>query len=262
MNPIHGFKNSYIRHLQNASSPLDPDIPGDLSVAAITYDKALSAMETLFNGSGSIRIADVEEVIDEVLQLIMDDRLTIRSLCNILHHDYYTHTHSVNVSIYAILLGKFLHLDVKTLHRLGQAGILHDIGKTSVDRRIINKPGRLTFHEFLLMQRHPEASFHAALSFGVRDHVVLSGIRYHHEKMDGSGYPARLQGDTIPFAARLIAVCDIFDALTTRRAYKPALSTLDAFEVMKSQMGRHLDMTVLDRFITLMGRPEEERYHE
>jgi HD-GYP domain-containing protein (c-di-GMP phosphodiesterase class II) len=173
-----------------------------------------------------------------------------------MYHDYYTHTHSVNVCIYAVLFGEYKKMAPVMIRRLGEAAILHDIGKADVDHRIINKAGKLSETEFMEVQRHPHKSYEAALHFGVKDPHVLSGIRYHHEKMDGTGYPGGLLRNEIPYTARIIALCDIFDALTTRRSYKEALTTPEAFRLIKERMHNHIDPDTLNEFIRMLGNDE------
>ena len=131
------------------------------------------------------------------------------------------------------------------------ASILHDLGKSCVDPNIINKNGKLTKSEFEEIKQHPVYGYDLALNMGITDKRILSGIRSHHEKLDGSGYPDGLKDQQIPLFARIIAVCDVFDALTTKRSYKDAMKSFEAIKLMKEQMSNHLDMKLVNALIQM-----------
>ena len=166
-------------------------------------------------------------------------------------HDYYTHTHSINVTIYALSLGSFLGIKGHALAELGEAALLHDLGKSKVDIEIINKNGKLTDKEFEEMKKHPLLGYTLGLKLGIKSRDVLEGIRHHHEKMDGSGYPLRMRGEKIPYFARIIGICDIFDALTSRRSYKEPMTSFDALLLMKTTMKEHIDPKLLNSMIKM-----------
>ena len=151
---------------------------------------------------------------------ILHDDYAIKSLMSIATHDYYTHTHSINVAIYALSLGSFMKLKPDALSELGEAALLHDLGKSKIDAAIINKNGKLTDQEYAEMKKRPSLGYTIGLKLGIKNRKILEGIRHHHEKMDGTGYPFRMRGEAIPYYARIIGLCDIFDALTSRRSYK------------------------------------------
>jgi putative two-component system response regulator len=148
-----------------------------------------------------------------------------------------THGHCDRLSGHASQLGERLKLDPATIHALRLGGIMHDIGKVAVPDAILFKPGPLTDEEWAIMRMHTiegERICSGLNSF----RRVLPIIRHHHEKMDGSGYPDGLKGEEIPISARVLQMVDIFDALTTNRPYKPAMSTARALEIMKDEVDR------------------------
>lgn len=169
-------------------------------------------------------------------------------------HDYYTHTHSINVSVYTLSLGSYLGIEGNDLEVLGMAAILHDLGKSKVDYEIINKNGKLTDEEFAQMKHHPAFGHEIALKLNITDERVLTGIRHHHEKIEGGGYPDNLRGDQISQFARIIGVCDVFDALSTKRSYKDPMSSFESLLLMKQQMVGHLDMGMVDAFIRMLNK--------
>jgi len=149
--------------------------------------------------------------------------------------DPYTQGHCERLAEYSARLGEHLHLPAQEIKALRQAGIVHDIGKVTVPDSILLKPGKLTRAERVIVQRHPivgERICAPLKSF----QLLLPIIRHHHEKMDGSGYPDGLKGEAIPLTARVLQVVDVYDALTTVRPYKPALSQDEAFEVMRKEV--------------------------
>jgi len=151
--------------------------------------------------------------------------------------DPYTKGHCERLSCYGFELGKRIGLGQDELTALTRAGTVHDIGKVAVPDAVLLKPGRLTDEERQIMEQHPvvgEQICAPLKSF----RLVLPIIRHHHEKLDGSGYPDHLRGEDIPVTARVLQVVDVYDALTTVRPYKRALSTTEALDVMAEEVGK------------------------
>lgn len=151
--------------------------------------------------------------------------------------DPYTEGHCDRLSVYSVALGDRLGLSEELRVALRRGGVVHDLGKVAVPDQILLKPGPLTPEERLVMEKHPvtgERICAPLKSFG----LVLPIIRHHHEKMDGTGYPDRLQGDQIPLTARILTVVDIYDALTTDRPYRRAMSEEQAFALMREEVKR------------------------
>ncbi|WP_294965053.1 HD-GYP domain-containing protein [Sulfurimonas sp.] len=219
---------------------------------AVTYKHASNVLNKLFANPEALgNYESSKEIVNEMIDTILDDDFTIKSLMDIATHDYYTHTHSINVSIYALSLGAYMKMQPETLSELGEAALLHDLGKSKVDSAIITKDGALTDREFHEVKKHSDIGYKLGLTLGINNKNILDGIRYHHEKMDGTGYPSRLKDHDIPLFARIIAVCDIFDALTSRRTYKGAMSTFEAIKLMKLEMNNHVDVKLLNKMIMM-----------
>lgn len=230
----------------------------DLSIddkAVIVYEKATAVLDEMFRNPESLEIAkNVKPVVDSIVSIILHDSKAVESLLKITAHDYYTHTHSINVSIYTLSLGAFLGIEGEDLEVLGMAAVLHDIGKSKVNFDIINKNGKLTDVEFEEMKMHPAAGHKIALELGITDERILTGIRHHHEKLVGGGYPDGLKGDSISQFARIIGVCDVFDALTTKRSYKDPMSTFESIKLMKEAMKGHLDFDIVNGLIRMLHK--------
>jgi len=196
------------QHIQTIA--LSEDIPLD-DKAIIVYQRASCVIDEMFRNPESLETAkNIKPVVDSFVNIILHDPKAVESLLKITAHDYYTHTHSINVSIYTLSLGSFLGIEAEDLRTLGMAAVLHDIGKSKVDYNIINKNGKLTEVEFDEMKTHPAQGHIIALKLGISDERILSGIRHHHEKMDGRGYPDGIKEDKISQFARIIGVCDVF----------------------------------------------------
>jgi HD-GYP domain-containing protein (c-di-GMP phosphodiesterase class II) len=178
--------------------------------------------ETFNNMAG-----DIEQYVERLKQAAEENRElflgSIRMLgAAIDEKDPYTRGHSGRVAKYSIIIGEYMNLDTEELDRLRISALLHDVGKIGVDDRVLKKPGKLTDEEFELMKQHPSKGANIMRPVAqLKD--MLPGIELHHERMDGAGYPYGLTGDQIPMMARIIAVADTFDAITTNRPYQTAM---------------------------------------
>jgi putative nucleotidyltransferase with HDIG domain len=167
--------------------------------------------------------------------------------------DEYTRGHSRRVTQLSVELGQRLGLRPDPLRRLAWGAELHDIGKIGVPDYILNKDGRLTAQERALIEQHPVIGWEIARhAHSLKD--LLDIIRWHHERIDGRGYPDHLDGEAIPLAARIVAVADVWDALTSTRSYRAAFSLERAAEIMAEGRGTQFDPVCLDPFLTLVER--------
>jgi putative nucleotidyltransferase with HDIG domain len=248
-----GKYKAYVeKHLQSIARR--SDIPTEQK-ARLVYEKASESMDAMFKNPESLEnVKNAQPVVNNFIDIILRDNSAVESLMRITAHDYYTHTHSINVSIYTLSLGSYLGIEGKDLEVLGMAAILHDLGKSKIDYEIINKNGKLTDDEFSQMKHHPALGHEIALNLGIEDERILTGIRHHHEKIEGGGYPDNLSGDQISQFARIIGVCDVFDALSTKRSYKDPMSSFESLLLMKQQMIGHLDMSMVNAFIKMLQK--------
>jgi putative two-component system response regulator len=167
--------------------------------------------------------------------------------------DPYTEGHCDRLSQYSVVLAERLDLPSELRIALRRAGTVHDIGKVAVPEHILLKPGPLSPEEWRVMKQHPLVGEHICAPLKSFRHV-LPVIRSHHEKLDGSGYPDGLKGDEIPMTARVLQVVDIYDALTTSRPYRNALSARDTFALMRKEVERGwLDASLVDKLEVLVN---------
>jgi HD-GYP domain-containing protein (c-di-GMP phosphodiesterase class II) len=167
--------------------------------------------------------------------------------------DPYTRGHSERVARYSIAIGKNLNLPERDMRNLRVSALLHDVGKIGIDDRILRKPGALSDDEFEVMKQHPAKG--AAIMSGAAQLVdVIPGMKYHHEKWGGGGYPESLVGEAIPMQARIVAIADTFDAMTTNRPYQKAMELGYVVEKIKSFAGTRFDPRVVDAFANAVAR--------
>jgi response regulator RpfG family c-di-GMP phosphodiesterase len=167
--------------------------------------------------------------------------------------DFYTRGHSQRVTIYSIAIAREMGLTDGEIHLLQRASVLHDLGKIGVRESVLNKPGKLTSEEYADIVRHPE------VAKGILEPIpyfqpLLPAILHHHERYDGSGYPAGLSGDRIPLHSRIMAVADTFDAMTSTRAYRDALPVFEANAEIRRCAGAQFDPEIVPCFLACQSR--------
>jgi putative nucleotidyltransferase with HDIG domain len=222
------------------ATPLDTVCGDDLSAA---YRRLNAAYQQ------ALRYAEDVRVLYQQLQRGIYQSLL--GLANALEaKDIYTRGHSERVGASSRRLAIALGLSPADVEVVARAGLLHDIGKIGIPEGLLRKPGALNAEEWTLMRRHPVigAQIVAPFEFFTAGAVV---IRHHHERMDGSGYPDGLTGAEIPIGARIVAVADVYDALTSDRPYRPAMSAAAARANLRAQAGRGLDEEIVAAFLGL-----------
>jgi HD-GYP domain-containing protein (c-di-GMP phosphodiesterase class II) len=195
------------------------------------------------------RTESISGQVDSIVDELLANKNMMVNMIDLKCFDNYTYLHSVNVAVLAIVTGISMELDRVTLSRLGLSGILHDIGKVFVDKRIINKPGVLTDGEFEVMKRHSLLGYNYAKEKFRLPSSSYNGILDHHEKFDGMGYPKGKSGSSISLFGRIITVSDIYDALTSERPYRKALSPSEAMEYIMGNSASMFDPQIAGTFI-------------
>jgi len=200
----------------------------------------------------------IEQAVDQLKKAAHENHLlflnSVRMLAAAIDaKDPYTRGHSERVARYSIGIGKNLALPEKEMRNLRISALLHDVGKIGIDDRILRKPGALSDDEFEVMKQHPAKG--AAIMSGVAQLIdIIPGMKYHHEKWSGGGYPDGLEGEAIPMQARIVAIADTFDAMTTNRPYQKAMELNYVVDKIKSFAGTRFDPRVVDAFVTAVKR--------
>jgi putative nucleotidyltransferase with HDIG domain len=192
------------------------------------------------------------QCVDEIAASVARNEGALISLLRLKNKDDYTYMHSVAVSALMVVLAKELSLSEGDVRQAGLAGLLHDIGKAAVPMDYLNKPGALTDAEFAVVRLHPERGYELMKQANITDEAALDVCLHHHEKMNGKGYPHQLQGDEISLFAKMGAVCDVYDAITSSRSYKTSWEPSQSLQRM-AQWSDHFDDTVFKAFVKSVG---------
>jgi putative nucleotidyltransferase with HDIG domain len=171
--------------------------------------------------------------------------------------DQYTHGHSENVMKYTVVLARQMGLSPQDVEQVKYAGLLHDIGKIGVSESILNKPGRLTDEEFEEIRKHPELGARIISDVPFLKSLVPL-VRHHHEFYNGGGYPDGIDGENIPFGARVLSVADAFEAMTSDRPYRKSLPRTVATDILRKESGTQFDPLVVDAFLAMLEEPSGE----
>jgi HD-GYP domain-containing protein (c-di-GMP phosphodiesterase class II) len=193
-----------------------------------------------------------EDDLYEVTTVLVDSLRSKSDLFNYMYHlrqeDDYTYTHCLNVSVLANIFGHWLHLEENQIKELTITGLLHDVGKIKIDLQLLNKPGKLTKDEFDIIKKHSTFGYETIKDQKInRD--IKNGVLFHHEKIDGSGYPLGIKGEQIPLYAKIISIVDIYDAMTSKRSYHDKYSPFRVIRMFEQESYGLLDTKLLFVFL-------------
>ena len=191
---------------------------------------------------------------DESIDIIFNNPDALTCVLNLRNKDEYLLEHSVSVSVLITIFAFFLKMDKETVRKISVGAFLHDIGKIKIPESILNKPAKLTDEEFSIMKTHASHSVAFIKDTPGLESLSLEVAALHHEKLNGEGYPNGLCGEEISIYGRMVAICDIYDALTANRCYKDGFSQVKAFSILRN-LGKanQLDKKLVDQFIICMG---------
>jgi HD-GYP domain-containing protein (c-di-GMP phosphodiesterase class II) len=193
------------------------------------------------------------ELVDEISSSVMRNPGTFISLARLKTADDYTYMHSVAVCALMVALARQLDLDETQTKEAGMSGLLHDLGKALMPMEVLNKPGKLTDEEFRIIKSHPVEGHRLLVEGGTVGAVPLDVCLHHHEKVDGSGYPHRLKDENISMFAKMGAVCDVYDAITSNRPYKAGWDPAESIRKMTEWCNGHFDARIFQAFVKSIG---------
>ena len=201
-------------------------------------------------------VRKLKRLVQKTIHLVMEDESILLGLTTIKNYDEYTYNHCVNVTIYALALGRRLGFSRETLTELGLTALFHDAGKSRIPKEVLNKPAALNDEEWALMKKHPLMGVETVLNLkqlGEINPRMVIGIFDHHLKGDASGYPKLFRKKEISLFGRIIQIADMYDAMTTFRVYRKAWTPEQALAIMLRDRGKHLDPILLKFLIGLVG---------
>jgi putative nucleotidyltransferase with HDIG domain len=201
----------------------------------------------------AIDVGGAQQMVEEITDSVARNPGALISLARLKTVDDYTYMHSVAVCAMMVALAKQLGLDEKATREVGLAGLMHDLGKAAMPMDVLNKPGQLTEAEFDTIKTHPEEGYRMLLSGHNVDPIVLDVCLHHHEKTNGSGYPKGLKSDEISLFAKMGAVCDVYDAITSNRPYKDGWDPAESLRKMAEWSNGHFDTQVFQAFVKSLG---------
>jgi HD-GYP domain-containing protein (c-di-GMP phosphodiesterase class II) len=225
-------------------------------VKAIAIKEGAKAvvMELMANPRSKKVVNKVKSETERLIEAISKDMGLINTMIRLGENDYYTFTHSVNVSLLCLGVGKTIGLKESQLYDLALGGILHDIGKSEIHNKLLNKPGALTDDEYVTMKQHVNASIEIFKTHEDLPKDAYYPLAQHHERLSGNGYPFGLKGDEIHLYGKISAIADFYDAMTTNRSYQNAREPFQALEFMSKEKFRtELDQKALRTLIMVLG---------
>ncbi|MFZ6674032.1 HD-GYP domain-containing protein [Undibacterium sp. Xuan67W] len=228
----------------------------ELQRAEKICDRSKSAVMSMFQEvrmGKAISMDIAGEVVQEISLSVMRNPGALISLARLKKADDYTYMHSVAVCALMVAVSQHLNLDDTQTREAGMAGLLHDLGKVLMPIDVLNKPGRLTVEEFDIMKGHPEEGHRLLQENGSVGNIPLDVCLHHHERIDGSGYPHGLKGSEISIFAKMGAVCDVYDAITSNRPYKAGWEPIESIKKMSEWSAAQYDKDVFHAFVNSVG---------
>lgn len=242
---------------ENLSQQLKPRVAlkEELTMACKVHDESVAFVRNFMNDAkaGKLDMAPASRIIEGITESIGRNADALVTISRLRRTDSYTYMHCVNVSMLTAMLARHVGHGADEVFLYGLAGIFHDLGKSRVPNEILNAPRKLSERERKVMDAHPRQGFEMLSKVqGIRDEI-LYGALHHHEKQNGSGYPEGLADSHITTAGSMVAIADVYDALTSRRVYKEAMYASRALGIMYKMQGGELHTGLLLRFIRMLG---------
>lgn len=254
-----------------ATAPRDPAAPSAPAPAAAEkrysleeerkyalrlIEQATHCLETAMRRSQrgqQVAAREFVPIVDGMLDSLERHPGVLIGLCRLRNRDRYTFEHSVSVGVLAAAIGRSLGMARKARHALAMGGLLHDLGKSRTPLRILNKPGMLSATEFAIIKRHVDHGAHIASQIEGLPTGAMNAITQHHERLDGTGYPRGLKGEQISREGRIVAVCDVFDAMSSDRCYHSGQEPTKVMQLLLHGCGIRFDTAAVHHLIRNIG---------
>jgi putative nucleotidyltransferase with HDIG domain len=228
----------------------------EMQAARDSYGSAKTVAKSIMEDLRIGRMLDMNQArktVDEVVDSLLRNDDALVWLTKLKNQDEYTAEHSLNVCILSAAFARHLGHDEAEIRKIGLAGLLHDIGKAKIPIEILNKPGPLDDNERAVMRQHPNLGRSLLMTSASVEHYTIDVAYSHHERVDGTGYPRALQAHQIPYYAKLVAIVDTYDAITSSRAYDTGRASMAALEIIYNSRDSHFDADLAVEFIRCIG---------
>jgi putative nucleotidyltransferase with HDIG domain len=250
--PNQEERNAVIRPISSMPVSMDRELDSASQIVAQTKKAVINMFQEARMGN-TVNVEAMEPLVQEISDSVRRNSGALIGLARLKTKDDYTYMHSIAVCALMIALARQLNLDEKEIREAGMAGLLHDIGKMAIPTEILNKPDKLTDSEYDTVRQHPLAGYQMLLRNKAINPVVLDVCLHHHEKIDGTGYPFKYNAEKISLMAKMGAVCDVYDAITSNRPYKKGWCPAESIKKMSEWSGKHFDEKVFQVFVKSVG---------
>ena len=249
-----GVQEIYIEEDGRLSSDSVNEIRKSLNIQDVIHDKTRTHAQgqikktmLKFKSVSNSDIQKISQIVEEMIEQLLEKKDFVFALSQLRSVDDYTYQHSVNVGVLALVIGVDLNLNRDDLLTLGTGAMLHDIGKIMISEDILKKPARLTLEEFTEVKRHTEFGYDILKQTNISEEAALIAL-HHHEKYDGTGYNRGIMGTQIPLFARIVAVADVYDAMSNDRVYQKRSNPDKVFREITHLGNKHFDNEIMETF--------------
>ncbi|OZG74697.1 phosphohydrolase [Hahella sp. CCB-MM4] len=232
------------------------NVQSELPKAENTYTSAKGTVKSILNGIRLGRMIDMNqarETVNTVVDSVLRNKDALAWLTKIKEKDDYTAEHSLNVCILATTFARHLGHDESDIRKIALSGLLHDVGKSRIPDDILNKEGRFTDEEFQIMKMHTTYGRDLLMTMTSEDRIAIDVAHSHHERVDGRGYPRQLKEHQIPYFAKIVALADCYDAITSHRCYDSGRASMEALDIIYKCRGSQFDEELALEFIKCIG---------
>lgn len=225
------------------------EMSAELSESYVEAKQEVKEVLDAINSGKSLESKNVDSALVSIRKNVHDSFDVLKCIDSIRTVDEYTYAHCVNVSLLAMTLARWLGFDSKAVEEIAKAGLLHDVGKARVDAEILNKHDKLVPEELEEMKKHPTYGYRMVENMNDISKGIKMAVLMHHERCDGSGYPLGAKGDQIHQYAKVLAIADVYDAMTSDKVYSKRKSVFEVLKYMQEEMANVLDRIMLSVFV-------------
>ena len=232
------------------------NVEREMFLAASTYKSAKVVAKNIIEGiriGKTLDLNEAKEAVNDIVDSLLRNCDALVWLTKIKEKDAYTAEHSLNVCILSIAFARFLGHEEVDIRKIGLCGLLHDVGKSRIPIEILNKFESFSDEEFAVMKGHPELGRDLLMSLPTSDLAAIDVAYSHHERIDGNGYPLQLAGNQIPYLAKIVAITDAYDAITSTRCYDAGKASMEALDIIYKNKGSQFDWELAVEFIKCIG---------